>query len=80
MTKKAKVLLAAVGLVAIAAAPAMAATHHVRTHHVQTERAQTDRAQTESVAPSVADHRLPQDYYYYDGYQRDRQVVGTTRD
>jgi hypothetical protein len=69
-----KLLLAALGVVALAATPAMARTHHVETHH-----AQTNRVQTERVAPAAAyepGYRLPDDYFYYDGYQRDRQMVG----
>jgi hypothetical protein len=69
-----KLLLAAVGVVALAATPAMA-----RTHHVPTQRVQIHRVQTERIAPPVAyqpGYRLPEDYYYYDGYQRDRQNVG----
>ena len=66
-----KLLLAALGVVALAAAPAMAASHHVRTHHVQTH-----RVLTQPVAPVVAQRVAPvapvasyrgQDYHYYDG-------------
>jgi hypothetical protein len=69
-----KLLLAALGVVALAATPAMAKTHHVPTQHVQTNRVQTERT-----APPVAYEqglRLPEDYQFYDGYQRDRQMVG----
>jgi hypothetical protein len=69
-----KFLLAAFGVVALATSPAMARTHHVPTQHFQIHRVQTER-----VAPAVAyqpGYRLPEDYYYYDGYQRDRQMVG----
>jgi hypothetical protein len=69
-----KLLLAALGVVALAATPAMARTHHVPTQHVQIHRVQTER-----IAPPVAyepGYRLPEDYRYYDGYQPDRQMVG----
>jgi hypothetical protein len=68
-----KLLLATLGVVALAATPAMARTHHVPTQHVQIHRVQAERT-----APPVAyeSGRFPEDYYYYDGYQRDRQNVG----
>jgi hypothetical protein len=69
-----KLLLAALGLVALAATPVMARTHHVQTHHLQIHRLQTER-----IAPPVAyepGYRLPDDYHYYDGFQGDRQMVG----
>jgi hypothetical protein len=75
-----KLLLAALGAVALAATPAMAASHHVRTHHVQTQRVLTQPVApvaVERVAPTYEEGQLPNDFQHKDGYQNDRQMVGT---
>jgi hypothetical protein len=78
-----KLLLAALGVVALAATPAMAASHHVRVHQVQTHRVLTQPVApvaVERVAP-VATHepgQVPNDYQHKDGYQTDHQMVGTS--
>jgi len=83
MTKNAKVLLAALGFVAVAAAPAMAASHHVRTQHIQTNRVLTQPVApvaAQRLAPVVTSDRgqIPDHFQYTDGYQSDRQMVGTS--
>jgi hypothetical protein len=76
MTTNAKLLLSALGLIALAANPAIAKTHRVKVY----------RGQTEQVAPPVLGseapyiyqpkYALPLDFRRYDGYQQDRQIVG----
>lgn len=70
MTTNAKLVLGAVGLVALAVTPAMAKT-----------RVPANRGQVEQVAPPAAyayrqGYQLPRDLLRYDGYQSDRQIVG----
>lgn len=76
MSRNARLLLSAIGVVAVAATPAMAKTQHART-----SRNQTEQVAPPVVAPAgpynyVTGYRLPRDYHRYDGYQQDRQVVG----
>ena len=76
MTGNVKLCLTALGLIAIAVNPALAKTRH----------AKVNRGQMEQVAPPVLGSEapyiyqpkftLPSDYYRYNGYQQDRQVVG----
>jgi hypothetical protein len=77
-----KLLIAALGIAALVTTPAMAASHHVRAHHIQTPRVLTQPVAplaVQRVAPVATSDRgqLPEDLRHYDGYQSDRQMVGT---
>jgi hypothetical protein len=84
MATNAKLLLSVLGLLALATAPAVAKTKHVHTYRNQT--GQASRAVRFDLALPVfgsedaygyqPGFRLPSDFQRYDGYQRDRQLVG----
>jgi hypothetical protein len=65
---KARLLVAAIGLVALSV-PAAAQPRHVQAH----------RAQPQVTAPATTNSAWPRDFSRYDGYQTDRQLVGLQR-
>ena len=72
---------AMVGLASMIAAaqiatPATAKTHRAQTNRNQTVQVAAPAAGSESDYAYVPGYRLPRDFQRYDGYQRDRQLVG----
>jgi hypothetical protein len=76
MTTNAKLLLSAIGAVALAATPAMAKVSHVRTNRSHTEQVVPLTVGPTGVYAYEPGSQLPRDFRRYNGYQPDRQIVG----